>query len=278
MQYLISILIVMMTFTSCRKVIDFEEEEIDPKIVVNSMFYEDSIPLISLVVSQSVLEDEEFTPIVNADVQLKNTLNGVVENMIHIGNGQYKGDSILVGGVEYEVLVNATNFKAATGNTLVPHRIDNLQLDTMNLFDNKLKVSFQSATSETYYEVFVTAIDTFGYASSLFSNSTSPIFKDGFSFDDNTAYGIRFLFSNADYLNNTIEMNFSFYEELSNYDSLKVTLNTLSRDAYLYEKTVDAYFYSQDDPFAQPVQVYSNVNGGLGVVSGKAIFEKIIEL
>lgn len=52
---------------------------------------------------------------------------------------------------------------------------------------------------------------------------------------------------------------------------------SVSRDVYLYRQTLDAY---DDDEilnfFSEPVQIHSNINGGIGVFGVNAVFEKEI--
>ena len=57
----------------------------------------------------------------------------------------------------------------------------------------------------------------------------------------------------------------------TNIDSVVFSLQVLkySEDLFLYEKTRAQFFESQQNPFADPVQVYSNVDGGFGVLGGQ---------
>ena len=63
-------------------------------------------------------------------------------------------------------------------------------------------------------------------------------------------------------------------------DTLEVYLNTISRDYYLFQKTYLAYINNNDfsDIFGEPVQIYSNVVGGIGLVGGVAESKETIVL
>ena len=63
-------------------------------------------------------------------------------------------------------------------------------------------------------------------------------------------------------------------------DTLEVYLNTVSRDYYLFQKTYLAYINNNDfsDIFGEPVQIYSNVVGGIGLVGGVAESKETIVL
>ncbi len=54
-------------------------------------------------------------------------------------------------------------------------------------------------------------------------------------------------------------------------DSIVFAINAVkySEDLYQFEKTKAQFFDSQLNPFADPVQIYSNVDGGFGVLGGQ---------
>jgi hypothetical protein len=75
------------------------------------------------------------------------------------------------------------------------------------------------------------------------------------------------------------DMGFNLYDDSKNAGrqirSLKVTsyndqtvflIHHLSKDYYLYHKSLEKF--EGDNPFAEPVLVYSNINNGLGVFAG----------
>lgn len=61
------------------------------------------------------------------------------------------------------------------------------------------------------------------------------------------------------------------------YD-LQVELQSISREQYLHTTTEALQEATVDDPFAQPVQVYSNVKNGLGIFVGSSCSVFIIDL
>ncbi len=42
----------------------------------------------------------------------------------------------------------------------------------------------------------------------------------------------------------------------------------MNRSGYLYRRSIDDYENAQGDPFAEPVQVYSNIENGYGIFAG----------
>jgi hypothetical protein len=49
---------------------------------------------------------------------------------------------------------------------------------------------------------------------------------------------------------------------------LKFELQTLTKDTYYYIKSLGASEWSNDGLFSEPVQVYNNIDNGLGIFGG----------
>ena len=50
-----------------------------------------------------------------------------------------------------------------------------------------------------------------------------------------------------------------------------IELTTLQRTGYLYKKSIDDYSSAVNDPFAEPVQIYDNIENGYGIFAGYAV-------
>ena len=57
------------------------------------------------------------------------------------------------------------------------------------------------------------------------------------------------------------------YPEDTAYVDIQVEIKSISRDKYLYLKTLQAYYDAQYNPFAEPVIVHTNVENGQGIFS-----------
>ena len=72
-------------------------------------------------------------------------------------------------------------------------------------------------------------------------------------------------------------MNFSaktYYIDPNTGGFYQVILTSLSEEAYKYFVTLDRYYMANGDFFAEPVQVISNIENGLGIFGGKSTDEK----
>ena len=59
---------------------------------------------------------------------------------------------------------------------------------------------------------------------------------------------------------------------------LRFYLHNISQDYYYYRRSLELYNQSSDNPFAQPVQVYSNIENGFGIFAGAQVNYFDIEL
>ncbi len=64
--------------------------------------------------------------------------------------------------------------------------------------------------------------------------------------------------------------NYTIHKDLGEFVRVNITLNNLSKGLYLYYYSRDEHNYAKYDPFAEPVPVYSNVMGGLGIFGSKS--------
>ena len=71
----------------------------------------------------------------------------------------------------------------------------------------------------------------------------------------------------TDELFNGKKAEISFYGENHTGGGIyKINLKNITRDYYLYLKSHTLQFENIDNPFAEPVQVYHNVNNGFGIL------------
>lgn len=57
------------------------------------------------------------------------------------------------------------------------------------------------------------------------------------------------------------------YNSIGDNENIEVELYHLTKDAYLFERSLEQYWDADGNPFAEPVTVHSNVAGGYGIFS-----------
>lgn len=69
-----------------------------------------------------------------------------------------------------------------------------------------------------------------------------------------------------------------FEDQLFTLDKLWVELISISKDKYLYLKSLSAFFDARDNPFAEPVTVHNNFENGTGIFTLESTSRFDIEL
>jgi hypothetical protein len=94
--------------------------------------------------------------------------------------------------------------------------------------------------------------------------------------DGGELYGSTFFFSDRLFDGNTrkFQVRLDFY---SGTADLEIRLTSASRSYWQYRRTIDLYDNSIDDPFSEPVQIFTNIDDGLGIWAGFSASSVVIE-
>lgn len=109
------------------------------------------------------------------------------------------------------------------------------------------------------------------YNTSLFS--TDPVLSNATNSTEilNTESLARTYFSDELINGKTYPLTFwtttyrDVYTQFGEYLRIYVTIESISKELYNYYSTREQHGFATDNPFAEPVPVYSNINGGLGI-------------
>ncbi len=269
-----------------------DDKYTQPMLVVNGALQPDSI--IKINVSKSVSAfDYTATPSVlnNASVELWKD-GAFYANCTNDGAGYYSVNEKPAFGHLYEFLVSessiATSVKVNAG---LPSTVP-VQMISVDTLAEEITIQINDPDTSNYYAFDLLAIDSFGYSSSLtlytdnaelLDNAKSPIFS--FSRHNN-----RKLHSLPTYISDNLfngtsgQYVLSFNTEKGNggghggpppppnggsaglpNGTYILTVYSVSAPLYKYVKSIDGA--SNPNPFsAEPTQIYSNVQGGLGVL------------
>ncbi len=107
--------------------------------------------------------------------------------------------------------------------------------------------------------------------------SPDPLFASGDAMDafDNYIYSNGLftdeLINGKDYLLSFGEYgNYTVHKDVGEFIRVNIALDNLTKELYLYYRSREEHSYAKDDPFAEPVPVYSNVVGGLGIFGSES--------
>jgi len=105
-----------------------------------------------------------------------------------------------------------------------------------------------------------------------FNGDTTGISKQRIYLDSNDpllTYGNRYglIFTDEAFTNGTFQVRAYSYNSAGEETDIEVELLQLSKDAYFYERSFEQYYNAIDNPFAEPVTVHNNIEGGYGIFS-----------
>jgi len=280
MKKLFLISVVFVSFlAACETNVDIKVPKGDDMIVVDGVFHVDSTFIIRLSKSQYVLSDSwQINYLNNATVKLfKN--NSFVENLQFSKDGLYFSPTLKCEFFkEYSLEITAPEMKNATTKTQMPAPVTISSFTSVPKVDYGFRgrIKFNDPTEIANYYLIDAFYEYKGqsweqgngnpkdvvyiYPLMLYSDDpqidANGIVEEGITLSDNFFNG------------KPVELSFEY--DIWEGDTLQVfvKLNSITRDHYLFLRSKSLQGSASDNPLAEPVQVYNNVDGGLGIFSG----------
>ena len=302
---IISFTLGLLVFVSCEKEIEFNGEISSPMIVVNSYVSPDSAIYAHLTKSKFFLSSKEgFEYIDNADVSV--FVNRIFREKLNFtANGLYTGNLKPLIGDTIQLIVEVEGYEQVESTTIVQSRANVLSVDTTLVkytdtynsgeviyFNLKIK---DQADEKNYYRLTAKIRNEILIEDSLFVDEYFTNFAlEGF---DSQSGSIIDLFENSmntkdhhlitDDLFNGKELVFKistgFYRRVvpeqdepkdiatnDNNEYIILNLQTISKDMYLYLKSKESAEQVLNNFFTEPVQIYNNINNGIGIFGSYA--------
>ena len=247
---------ILIFFQSCVKDADVKIPAVEKKLVVVSFISpQDSLIKVAISLTQPIYNTKPSTDVINnADVRISSILGSYkllfnpIEQKYIIDSSQLK----IRAGITYTIEVNTPDGKNASGSTTIPDLNTTLIAKIERIVSTKYThtlhcIWLDNYGSEDYYKLAV----------------QYPHYTDSLgNYYDETAYN---LVSDKNYDGQTLTSNVNFsYDGLTD---LYGYLLHLSQEYYLYQEKLDLSINSSG-PFSEPVQLFTNINGGLGVFAG----------
>tara|TARA_Y100000385_G_scaffold205270_1_gene212651 strand:- start:267 stop:1184 length:918 start_codon:yes stop_codon:yes gene_type:complete len=300
MKKLFFIILISLIYISCEKIIPFEADITIPKLVINSIFESDSSFKVHVSSSRSVIDTASFKNIEDAVVSIKNENGNIIETLSHFQNGFYVGQKKPVENQIYFLEVEHPNYANINASDSLPNPINIIGVDTSTILDpindeNRLQISLNfidPAASQNFYliesyivreilniedqDTLVDKLDTTKQTMVL----TDVVFQNnGFKSIDDQGLFTDLLFNGQ---NKALEIELEDFEKDIYIDkdgyfysnktlSITLHLQNISKSYYYYRTSLELYKDASGNPFAQPVQVFSNVNNGFGIFAGAQV-------
>ncbi|RLD78452.1 MAG: hypothetical protein DRJ10_10320 [Bacteroidetes bacterium] len=295
MKHIILILLLAIIGNSCEKTVSIDIPDNGRKLTVNSFFATDSNLFISLTKSKYILDGEfEFESVENVDISFFEN-DQLIEKLNEINPGSYKSNYILKENHTYRIELTSENFPLATSESLIPERTEISSflvyptLDEYGYKVNGFKLKFQDhLNEENYYFIKVYRNQKFTYYDEYTDTEITGEFMEPeylYSDDPNIfqeEWGLtEGLLMSGEFINGReYTLLFSgytgyYYDEfeagMNNSMTFHLEFCTVSKDFYLYYKSLSKHREATDDFFMEPVQVYNNIENGFGIFAGYSI-------
>lgn len=297
MKHLIIIIITSYLAIACEpKVIDIKLPEHESKIVVQAILNPDE-SIFSAWISKTVgiLDQTELDTfgyrdtlgkgiygrtywIPNATIELfgDDQLIGTLTPNQFLGTYELPISSPLT-ATKYELSVNVPDFKPVSASQTIPKKVSNISASlsenggtNSNGIDlDLLEVSINDPANESnYYEIYIhmynktdTLANKVDYYPNLFSDDPSIIEGKSVAISDESFDGQQFkaqLYT-YNFVLGRIKTDSSYFADLY--------VQSITADRYLFLKSLDDYYQTANNPFAEPSNLYSNIKDGRGLFS-----------
>lgn len=270
---IISLSILSLAFSACEKVIPIDLPNDGNNLTVNAVFGNDSAFNVHVSGSLHILDNGRIVNIGDANVVVRDANNNA-ETLTHNGDGWYKSNSANITPGNYTINVSAATYEDIDANSYVPSPVAITNWDTAattfgEITGREILLSFNDPdASNNFYFVILEKL-SFGYWEPMAFYSPEVIFDQtnqenyfwrGSTFTDDVING----------QNHTLRLIVDdwYFDGSQPGDQIKMKLYSCSEDYYKFIRTYLAYEQSNGDPFAQPVQVYTNINNGRGLFAG----------
>jgi hypothetical protein len=293
LQHIIPALLFLLPLAGCgeffNQIVDVDIPEHEPLLAVSAHFQAQDTAL-TVFVSRSVgiLDPVQLDTVTVPGAAVTVLRDGEVwQTLAPSGSGFFRvelGEALGDGAHTYTVRATAPGFEAAEGRQAMPTppSILNAAIVRLGGVDengtkvNTLDVEFQDPPGEENYyllEAFAFARDSFlgDYYFPVYPQSNDPLVEyneQGLIFKDGPIDGKRY----------TLKAYFyDFFVGEEPGGKVLVRLHAISRDRYLFLLTLDLYNNAQNNPFAEPVVVHNNIEGGVGIFGVSAVGEVEVE-
>ncbi len=256
----------------CETIVDVDLPENRPVLVANSLFNPDSVWQVRLYKSKSSLDRDPIEAVSNASVRIMDGEN-LVALLTHVGGAMYRARTNKTPrpGGTYTLKATAPGFDPIEASDFVPVPVPIQSVD-VDITSSPFKLTFHFSDPpeiKNYYQVLVLSPVAMGSKRLLpvWMESDDLIFQelgdvdmDAALFDDSLISGKNYSLKLRAYPFGTDPMR-----------QMYVVLLSVTESYYKYMKATEFQENNEDNPFATPIQVYNNIENGLGIFAGFSI-------
>jgi hypothetical protein len=279
---------------SCTKEIPFDSQASTPKIVINSLFTTDSVWSAHISRSRNITEGTSDYGLSDATVSVYDENGTLVTSLEHQEEGYYVSPSLAVpqANQNYRIEASASGFESVDATNYIPIEVPILQIDTVSNYNDEgelimqITLNFNDPSGTDNYYIVETVVkgsyfdpeigDSAEFAVPMILTSSDPniesINRVGIG-GQNFGFEYLMLRDNA-FSGQSYALTFSVrnYEDVKDLELIgEIKLVNTSKEYFDYLSSFLRYQRTQGNPFSTPVQVFSNVNNGMGIFAGGTI-------
>lgn len=260
---------------ACDLVVDVDIPVAAPKVTLNSVFTPDSTWRVSLSLDRHILDDGPFHPVPDATVSLYE--NDALVATLPGDGGVYRWNGQPESGKVYRIEATTPSFGTVRSESALPLPValgDTEMTERMvdGFPETTVKLAFKDdPASDNYYQIaiFMTAQHYDHFHDSIITR-TYPVDMEiltpltGFDGDDPGSV----FFKDQTFAGKETEITLKFHGSIRHTSQITVALRNLSEDYFRYMSTLALQGATAENPFAQPVSVFNNIENGFGIFAG----------
>lgn len=271
--------VLLIVLARCETVVEVDVPFEAPTMTLNSVLNPDSAFHVRLTLNRHILDDGLFQPVLGAtvqvyeDEQLVTTLTGE--------NGNYRSLYRPISGKNYRVEATSPEYGKVSSWCFIPTPIalENV-IVTERMIDGDvrtyLQLQFDDPSGETnYYELVVYGTrEYYDPPRNLVFTNTGQLTLEhvsGLTAFDEGLVTSALRFSDEHFDGKKMNLVVRSFGALESWSELRIVLRSVSDEYYKYQSTLALQRSTADNPFAQPVNVFSNIQGGFGIFTGYGI-------
>jgi hypothetical protein len=274
------IIVFIVLLSACQLIVDVKVPYDHPQLTLNAIINPDSAFSAQVTLNRSVLDRNAFLPVTDAEVNVYKD-DSPIATLHYIGNGVYRSDTLLkpVAGGKYSIVADKGNTPGVSAKCSIPATttVTNAQLsDTViNNINQEIKITLtfkDDPSVANYYEFFVASkgehVDYFTLDRIIEYESLSNLEPyDPSSMGQIDISSDSYLVKDIRFNGKEVTLHFKINPALI-AGNMSIVVRSLSEEYYKYHTTKLLQQSTSGDPFAQPVNVFNNIENGFGIFAG----------
>lgn len=296
------LVIACILFIACETIVEVDVSRESPKLVANAFINPDSIISVRLSQSKYVLDNTPLSVVEGAQISIFEN-DHLKEVLQEKGQGLYTSSFRPLEGKAYTLRAEANDFETVESTTFIRPKVpiqslqyqaDKTEQSTACSIDScwtmystkyTFNLTLKDPANETgYYEISgflkdtdiynqyddfgnIIGQDTVVYLQPAYFNTEDPAVTDlEFAFEEGGYYGETLLFSDDIFAGKEYTIKFDLDSYVSeNTKEVSIVLKTIDEARYRYLRSKELQNKNEGNPFAEPVNVYNNIEHGYGI-------------